>query len=105
MNIDKRYVELLADAVPKKPSKKFGRLSGLGYITLVVGGLIFLKVGLYSLGLMGIGMIGIGIATVGQNKVEKKARQEFMDYFNKNGALPPFPEPEVKKPELTKDVK
>ena len=93
MNIDKRYVELLADIVPLRASRLL-RLANVAvffsYLMLLFGVITVFGGGLYGVGIAGAGLIigGIGIQIKGKKKY--KARKEFIEYYEKNNCLPPW---------------
>jgi hypothetical protein len=102
VELDPRYVGLLADTVPKSPPKMYGNISRFAGLLIVLGGLLFLSGHLYGWAIMLPAFILVLVMMVFQNKFNKKARQEFIDYFNRTGQLMPYPE--TKKVELPKQV-
>lgn len=93
MNItDKRNVEILATHTPRVKSRKNLRLCGLGLVILMVGGIIFMAGQVFGIGIMVVGVALTSYSTIKQERYFKRARQEYLDYFEKNNDTPPFPE-------------
>ena len=92
MNIDKRYVEILANNTPRARSKKNARLAVGGFLVMMAGMVFYAAGNLYGLAIMAVGFLLIVISMVKQKKIQNEARKEFMGYYEKNGTLPPFPE-------------
>jgi len=104
MNIDKRYLELLARVMPGKQNKWLKRLAMLGFMFGIIGAYMLIngynlgtKHGLNEIMLLGItiaaaGMIITGLAIVLKDKESKRNIASFMEYCEKNGKLPPWPE-------------
>jgi hypothetical protein len=91
MDMDKRYIEDLARLRARTP-KKWGRLAQCGFVALAVGALLVMTNHIYGIGIGGAGCVAVGFAIIKQDKAHKKATQDFMDYYNRNGKLPPYPE-------------
>lgn len=92
MNIDKRYIELLAGAVPAKYPKWIKYAAIMGFLVILVGGVIFMGGKLYGFAVVWLGAVICGFSIVKQNKVLKSHRQAFMEYYERHEALPPWPE-------------
>lgn len=102
MNIDRRYVEVLAYKTPRK-NKGGGAIATIGFLLILVGGIA---------GMSGRWFIGMGLAVLGFSmmavitwrlkKTTEKFHQEFMEYFDKSQVCPkcgkgefmPYPEDE-----------
>jgi len=111
MNIDKRYLMILADNAPYKTNKWLRRI---GFIALfiVIASAFLLTNALYrpienpemqstavkmmnaGLILSGIGIIALIISLYFKNRDRRIGKRNFMDYWDKNAALPPWPEDE-----------
>jgi len=97
MNIDKRYVELLADAAPNNllpRNKWWKRLSSLGFLIFAIGALLFLSGKILGIGISGAGFILIGFSAIKKRQEDRKLFKAFVEYYEKNNALPPWPEDE-----------
>jgi hypothetical protein len=92
MNIDKRYMEVLADHAPAKRNRWWPRLAYMAYFFFIIGA--FLAYSKYTTGyiLAIASLVLMIIAILRKNKDENKIREEFIKYYDKNGALPPWPE-------------
>lgn len=92
MNIDKRYIEALASVAPGKRNRWWPRLAYMAYFFFIIGA--FLAFSKYTTGyiLAIASLVLLIIAILQKNKDEKKVRKEFIDYYNKHSALPPWPE-------------
>jgi hypothetical protein len=109
MNIDPRYLMILANNIPYKSNKWLRRLGFLALFIIVAGSFLLFRA-LYQpinnpeehqtavmmmnigLGISLIGWIGIFILTQIKFRNRKKSRKNFIDYCEKNGSLPPWPE-------------
>jgi hypothetical protein len=92
MNIDKRYVELLATVAPGKRNRWWYRLAYMAYFFFIIGAfLAFSKYGA-GYGLSIASLVLLVIAIIRKNKDEKKVVEEFVKYYEKNGAFPPWPD-------------
>jgi hypothetical protein len=107
--VDKRYVDILANYTPWKTSKW---LRGLGYVAffLVIAGAFLLANATYkpvdtqagrdsafmvfTIGAVTsmTGLIVIGVGLYLKNRERRRAKERFLDYFEKNQTLPPWPE-------------
>ncbi|MDD5511583.1 MAG: hypothetical protein PHI12_12345 [Dehalococcoidales bacterium] len=110
MNIDKRYIEVLADHAPYKNNKWYGRLAILSFFIILIG-LFFLSNAINQpiinteadkqaaltmmyagMGVAAVGTVLIGVATVLKTKEKKRNRRDFLDYYERYDAFPPWPE-------------
>lgn len=95
MDIDKRYIEILAWQAPNtlvRRNKWLVRFAIWGVIIMVVGMFIALAGHSYGIGISAAGALLMGIGGFYRGKENKKVKQAFLDYYEKNNALPPWPE-------------
>ena len=90
--IDRRYIELMASTVPRKPDKRQRNIGIIGFVLVLIGGVAELTGRMYGFGIMGAGGVVIGISLLLNSRASKRARQEFLDYYDSTGDLPPWPE-------------
>jgi len=90
--IDRRYIELMAATVPRKPDKKQRNLGIIGFILVLIGGIAELTGRIYGFGIMGAGGVAVGVSLLFNMRLSKRARKEFLDYYDRTGELPPWPE-------------
>jgi hypothetical protein len=98
MNIDKRYLELLAKCTPYQGNKILPRVATLGYIMLILGLMLAMADKLFGVGIAGAGVLITGSMMVLKEKEKVKARKNFIEYFEQKNELPPWPESEARKP-------
>lgn len=109
MNIDKRYIVLLADHTPHKINKWYKRLAIFSWAIMLIG-LFFLSNTLHQplyseaddKSAMKIMYTGMGMTTAGTllfatsviltNKEKGRRRRQFLKHFEEFGDLPPWPE-------------
>lgn len=93
--MDKRYVELLARETPIKKSKVWYNRRGLAMAAMVfiILGLILFMQGIgYSIAIVATGSILAIILAVFKQRESKSLKKDFLDYYEKHGDLPPWPE-------------
>ena len=112
MNIDERYLKILAKMTPYKTNKKYNILSSLGFAALIIGALMVFSANKSPEAPRIVGltptMVGIMVSVIGaafififsflSNKLRIKAYDAFIKYYHEHQSLPPWPE-EAKKPE------
>jgi len=93
MNIDKRYIELLAKvAPPAKENKRLTRFYVLSFLAVMVGGLLVVS-GYYIGFIIGpLGVVGMILVLIKKSKEDKMNRRAFLEYYDKKHEFPPWPE-------------
>lgn len=109
MNIDKRWVELLAEVAPAKVNKWFNRLGYLGMFGFLLGFIMIIN-GLFKpisnaveegqavkmlwegVGIGGFSLVLIGVVGIFKGKEKKKNREAFIKYYEEYKTFPPWPE-------------
>jgi drug/metabolite transporter (DMT)-like permease len=118
MEIDKRYIQILANNVPYKSNKWF-KLTGLIGMGLAIIGAFLLFSALnrpndgpaskiIAVNTMNAGtvisitgLLCLGVSTAFKNREWKRKGMAFLQYFEKNGSLPPWPD---EKPVAVKNI-
>lgn len=93
MEINKKDVETLANAHKfDKVPKKYKNIGIAGLLTVFLGGILFLLYYSWALSLCGAGFITFGIASFKQSKLAGQYFQDYVEYYERTGKLPPVEE-------------
>ena len=94
MNLGKRDLDTLINCRVRERSetKKNVRILTIGFLLMVVGGMLFYAASLYGVVVAGVGTVIIAVGMVKQSRTEKQLRKSLMEDYNKTGVLPPYPE-------------
>ena len=98
MNIEKRYLEVMANYYARQRLKKgVGMVYIIGFAFLLTGGMIHLSGNLLGIAIMVVAVGLLVLVAIKQTKQTIVISKEFTDYYERTGELPPLPE--EKKPE------
>ena len=93
VKLDERYLKILATYTPREIPRRYRRLAAIGIVAMMAGAVVFIGKGLlWGIAIAAAGLIVVGIASIKKSKHFTKTSQEYIDYYQKNGELPPYPE-------------
>lgn len=89
--LDEKDIKILAD-YRKKTKPIYKRLSIIGFVTMVAGGVVEVNGNPWGFLIMAVGIGLLIFGMIMSNKHFKKSKNDFMEYVNKYNEIPYWPE-------------